>query len=325
MDKQLVDIDEHVIIESRLISLNSKYATEKFNGGKLSSVSFDFNAIAQKDKNILYHTIAIQSAEIPASYYIVNSSNNIINVTEGIGTHDIVVAPGNYDANTFATAFIADYASKLPDTPNFEFDPITGKYGLVSGLANSDITINLGATTAQLLIGIDPEQAGSITFAGNATNTRIPFPLLANFLGVTKIKVASNALAGGNYDSASLNTSTLVDTISTTATAFGLTIYNNIGRESFVKAKRIDEIDIQLHDQDDGEIDFNSVNWNFTIILNTHRKQTFSNTDGVINFQKLRSAILATKEVEPLKEVIKEVQFVDEVKENFEDDDLLLE
>ena len=72
---ELQDIDEHVIIQSKLISINSKYAT-KLNGNKHSSLLFDFNNIAPKDVNNLYHTIAIQSAEIPASYYNVNSKNN---------------------------------------------------------------------------------------------------------------------------------------------------------------------------------------------------------------------------------------------------------
>lgn len=326
MDSQLVDIDEHVIIESRLISLNSKYATNYNNGDKNSNLDFDFNAVASKDAKTLYHTVAIQSAEIPASYYNVNLSNNVINCTEGSSTQSIVIAVGNYDANTFADAFATAYDILFPARPNMAFDLITGKFGLVSGTVNSDIVINLANTTAQILIGIDPKAGGTITFTGNATNTRSPFPRLANFLGITKIKVASNALAGGNYDSVSLNTSTLVDTISTTATAFGLTIYNNIGREGYVKAKRIDEIDIILTDQDDNIIDFNAVNWTMTIILNTHRKQTFSKMDGIINLQKLTRVVEAKTKPEPIEKEILKVKFIEDVKEQFDDfdDDVLL-
>ena len=324
MEKQLVDIDEHIIVESRLISLNSKYATERNNGEKLSQVSFDFNAIARKDAKTLYHTIAIQSAEIPASYYIVNETNNIINLTNNAETFSVVIAPGNYDALTFAAAFNLDFNAKFTNDATLEFNAITGKYSLLSDVIGESITMNLAATTAQTLIGVSPSAVGTLTFPFVAPPT--PMPKLANFLGVTKIKVASNALAGANYDSVSLNTSTLVDTISTTATAFGLTIYNNIGRESFVKAKRIDEIDIQLYDQDDTAIDFNGIDWNFTIILNTHRKQTFSNTDGIINFQKLRSLITSAQPVAPLKEVLKDVKFSDNIKENFvEEEDVLLD
>ena len=72
--------DEQIIINSRILSLNSYYATEKNNGEKLSQVLFDFNGIATKDRETLYHTIAIQSAEIPSSYYNLKSSHNTINL-----------------------------------------------------------------------------------------------------------------------------------------------------------------------------------------------------------------------------------------------------
>jgi|TARA_R110000772_G_scaffold77554_5_gene166991 hypothetical protein len=323
--------EEHVITESRLISLNSKFASEYLNGDKNSSVSFDFNGIARKDARVLYHSIAIQSAEIPASYYIVNTTNNVINITEGILTTNVTIPVGNYNADTFATAFIAQYDILFPAAPNFAFDPITGKFGLVSGTVNSNITINLATTTAQVILGIDPKAVGTVVFTGNATNTRTPFPRLANFLGITEIKICSNALAGDNYDSVSLNTSTLVDTVSTTATAFGLTIYNSLGRESFIKAKRIDEIDIQLLDQDDKVIDFNGIHWNFTFIFNTHRRKFFSNDDGIINFEKMEKFEEAKVKPEPLKEEIQTLQ-LENVKEEIEpepefddfDDDVLL-
>ncbi len=333
MTSQPASIEEHVITESRLISLNSKNATEYFNGDKKSSVSFDFNAIARKDNKILYHTIAIQSAEIPASYYNVNTTNNIINLTEGGQTFSVVIPPGNYDANTFATAFITAHNALFTNDATLSFNATTGKFALMSDVNAVAIVMNLLATTSQTLLGVnnDLHAGNTINFPYNAGNpTFMDRP--ANFLGVVKIKVASNALAGDNYDSVSLNTSTLIDTISTSATSFGLTIYNSLGRESFVKAKRIDEIDIQLHDQDDNVIDFNGIDWNFTIILNSHRKQMFSKDDGIINFQKLVKIKEANVKPEPLKEELADLQ-LEEVKEVFRepepfiddfDDDVLL-
>ena len=104
------DIDEHVVIQSRIISLNSRFATTKINGSKHSSVLFDFNSIAPKDPQTLFHTIAIQSAEIPASYYNIHAQNNTINITDSVGTTaTVTIAIGNYDANTFAAEFITKF------------------------------------------------------------------------------------------------------------------------------------------------------------------------------------------------------------------------
>ena len=310
MSSQPASIEEHVITESRLISLNSKYATDLLNGDKKSSVSFDFNAIARKDAKVLYHTLAIQSAEIPASYYNVNTTNNIINLTEGGQTFSVVIPIGNYDADTFAAAFIVAHNALFTYDATLAFNTTTGKFSLML----------LGVTTTTNY----PYVANNPTFMDRP----------ANFLGVVKIKVSSNALAGDNYDSVSLNTSTLIDTISTTATSFGLTIYNSLGRESFVKAKRIDEIDIQLHDQNDETIDFNGIDWNLSIILNSHRKQMFSNDAGIINLQKLVKFEEAAEKPEPLKVEMEKLR-LEEVKEVFRepepepiiddfDDDVLL-
>ena len=98
--------------KKKLVSINSKYAT-KLNGDNHSSLLFDFNSVAPKDVNSLYHTIAIQSAEIPASYYNVNSKNNTIRIYEIDGgvetTISFTIPVGNYTADTFAAAFIVAF------------------------------------------------------------------------------------------------------------------------------------------------------------------------------------------------------------------------
>ena len=305
MSNDSVPIDEKIIVQSRIISLNSKYATDKINGSKLSNVSFDFNSIASKNRETLYHTVAIQSAEITASYYNVNSSNNVINITQaGIAAQAIAIPEGNYDAETFATAFNAGVGATNPVT--LAFNSTTGKFSLVS--ATLAITLNVAATTAQSIIGIDPASTTDLVFpTGGAVATA--FPRLANFLGITKIKLGSNALAGDNYDSFALSTTTLVDTISVTAVPFGITIFNSLGRESYIKAKRIDELDFQLLDQNNEFIDFNNVDWTLTLILNTHRRQTFSNDSGVIINDKVVASEKAKEPVDTIKEELEDVTF----------------
>ena len=151
MSNDSVPIDEKIIVQSRIISLNSKYATDKINGSKLSNVSFDFNSIASKNRETLYHTVAIQSAEITASYYNVNSSNNVINITQGgFAAQAIAIPEGNYDAETFATAFNAGAGATYPVT--LAFNSTTGKFSLVS--ATLAITLNVAATTAQSIIDL---------------------------------------------------------------------------------------------------------------------------------------------------------------------------
>lgn len=279
MNNSFEDIDEHVIVQSRLISINSRYATVKYNGDNLSSLLFDFNSISPRSVDTLYHTIAIQSAEIPSSYYNIDSNNNIINITDSLGTTaNIIIPTGNYDADTFAAAFIVKFnAAAFAGDGLLTFETLTGRYGLMSETNGTDLAINLTSTTCREPMGISIDATGVLNFPYAAAATLLPLP--ASFLGITKIKMLSDALAGGNFDSNNLNNTTLVDTISVSAPIFGLTVYNSLGRESFVKAKRIDDIDIQMLDQNNNFINFNGINWTMTLLINTHIRQTFSKSN----------------------------------------------
>jgi len=184
----------------------------------------------------------------------------------------------------------------------------------MSDQAGQNLTINLALTTARKILGIDDDATGTLAFNYSAGNPTF-MPLIANFLGVTKIKILSDALAGGNYDSNNLNTTTLMDTISATAPVFGLTIFSSLGRESFVKGKRIDEIDLQILDQDNNFIDFNGIDWTMTLLLNTHRRQTFSKVDASILNDRYEAIVEAQEKPQPLKK---------EIEELFDEDELIL-
>ena len=303
------DIDEHVIIQSRLISLNSRFATRFLNGDKNSSLLFDFNSISPRSVDTLYHTIAIQSAEIPASYYNINENNNIINITDSLGTTANVTIPeGNYNADTFKTEFELKFnAAAFASNATLDYNTTTGKYSLLSAAIGTSLTVNLITTTCRLPLGVSSDAVGTLVFPYAAPPSLFPQP--ADFLGITKIKMNSDALAGGNFDSNKLNTTTLVDTISATATPFGLIIYNSLGRESFVKTKRIDEIDIQLLDQNNNFIDFNGINWCMTLLINTHRRQKFSKKDGTILNDKYVATLKALEKTQSINEELEDVKF----------------
>ena len=309
MSNTFEDIEEHVIIQSRLVSLNSRFATRFLNGDKHSSVLFDFNSISQRSVDTLYHTIAIQSAEIPASYYNINSSNNCIYLYDSVGTTaEIKITEGNYNADTFKTEFELKFnAAAFAGNATLDFNTITGKFSLLSATVGTGLTVNLALTTCRVPLGISLDATGTLVFPYQAPPATFPFP--ADFLGITKIKMNSDALAGSNFDSNSLNTTTLVDTISATATPFGLIIFNSLGREAFLKAKRIDEIDIQLLDQNNNFIDFNGVNWCMTLLINTHRRQKFSKKDGTILNDKYVATLKALEKTQSLSEELEDVKF----------------
>lgn len=308
MTDDLINHDTHIIQDTKLLSLNSKYAS-KLNGTQNSRVLFDFVNIIDKSKDHLYMTMAVQSAEIPSSFYNVTIKNNITRVDRDdiAAAFDITMPVGNYNADTYLAKFKELYDAATPSNVTIALDAVTGIFNLQEALAN--FTIKSVGSTSYVLWGGEVGTDYVFPVAGAAASFGFP----ANFLGVTKIKLSSDNLAGTNVDSSQLKTTTLIDTISVTATPFGLTIFNSLGRETLMKAKRIEEIDLELRDQDDNLIDFNNAEWCISIIINTHRRVAFSEDKarGVIVNDKYKKRVRA-QELEELRgETEKELERMD--------------
>jgi len=86
-----------IIVENKLITLNTRYAT-LINGTALSSVEFPFKGVLTDDDNIISANICVMNAQLPVSWYIINDSNNefrfdiyICNVTFFTISNDIVI------------------------------------------------------------------------------------------------------------------------------------------------------------------------------------------------------------------------------------------
>tara|TARA_R110000796_G_scaffold188226_1_gene305116 strand:+ start:390 stop:1352 length:963 start_codon:yes stop_codon:yes gene_type:complete len=310
MTDDLINHDTHIIQDTKLLSLNSKYAS-KLNGTQNSRVLFDFVNIIDKSKDHLYMTMAVQSAEIPSSFYNVTIKNNITRVDRDdiAAAFDITMPVGNYNADTYLAKFKELYDAVTPSNVTIALDAVTGIFNLQEALA--DFTIKSVGSTSYVLWG--GEVGTDYVFQKAASGAAASFGFPANFLGVTKIKLSSDNLAGTNVDSSQLKTTTLIDTVSVTATPFGLTIFNSLGRETLMKAKRIEEIDLELRDQDDNLIDFNNAEWCISIIINTHRRVAFSEdrARGIIVNDKYKKRVRA-QELEELRgETEKELERMD--------------
>ena len=90
-------------------------------------------------------------------------------------------------------------------------------------------------------------------------------------MGVKKLSLYSDALAGNNIDSNSLGENTLINTISVNAPAWGLITYNNASlNESILRNKFINRIDLQVRDEEGFLVDFNNTDYELTFILRTY-------------------------------------------------------
>jgi hypothetical protein len=65
-----------------------------------SKINFEIPRFITKQSNILYHSIKLLHAEIPYSFYIINETNNKLNVNINSINNFYVIPVGNYNAFT---------------------------------------------------------------------------------------------------------------------------------------------------------------------------------------------------------------------------------
>lgn len=261
---------ENQVAESKIITINSANA-EKLNGSNLSNIVFNFKDVIKTTTDTT-HTISLQSVEMPFSIYNVDYNRNQIalRITLANGTtadHTLTLTQGNYNANTFRTEVVGKFLAETTYAISMEISPTTGVFNLTpSTSALQNVIVLLNGTTCNKIIGLSQDT----TFPFNISNpTSFNFP--ANFLGVKKLSLYSDAFAGNNIDSRSLGENTLINTISVNAPAWGLITYQNASlNESILRNTFINRVDLQIRDEDGFLVDFNNTDYEMTFILRTY-------------------------------------------------------
>ena len=264
---------ETLIREKRLISLNSNNATRYNNGEYLSDMVFDFSNILSPSDDIAYVEVGVGNAEIPATFYNVDITNNIFNYKVNSINYSITVPPGNYNFNSLVTQMTTLFT-------------VNGQTFTMSLNRNSNIltmTLTTGtwnqinSSSIYYLLGFDPNTTYNIV--GNT----ITFPRLFNLLGQKKIKIYSSNISVDSFDSVNTATNNLLCTISVNQPGFNLIIYTNIdGIYAHMRNRYLSTIDIQLKDELGNYLNFNGINWTMTLNLILYRR-----IDTMINELKL--------------------------------------
>lgn len=89
--------------------------------------------------------VKIIECQIPFTYYVFNSSNNMFELTESSGTSTVTIPPGNYTALTLPLALQSalDLASTIPTLYTVTYSTTTMKFTIVQTAA-TQFTITIG-------------------------------------------------------------------------------------------------------------------------------------------------------------------------------------
>ena len=249
-----------------LISLNSK--TASYNNSTLkSNVSFKFTGILKEEQDIVRSYISILNAQIPASFYVVNSTNNKLYVSNGMSATYLTVPVGNYNSYTLGLKLVSLFTS-ISMTVSVVTNTQTGIMTFIQ--SNAAFFIFPYKYNGTIYSTIAPLLGLGLTLQTGLIIT-LPYPV--NLLGVKKINVKSNALAINALSSTTLNYSGIICTIPCDVPYFNIINYVNttVLNTNILKAPTIDDIDIQLTDEDNVLLDFNNIDWTITLCLTIER------------------------------------------------------
>lgn len=248
------------LTDTRQFYINSNAInTIKHNGQFNSDITFNIPNFLKQNENILYSTIKVLHAEIPFSFYTVNVYNNYFKFNDV----NIVIPEGNYSAYTLMNK-INDLIQNVDVSANLTLNTVDGRYRLTSV---STFTLDVNEGLAHKLLGLDKT-------IYNAFFLTFPHPV--NLLGTKNLYIKVDNIIIDNVNLITNDKSTLIS-IPVNVSPFSTILYNNTEQsENLIKQTVInDDIRISITDDDDNLIDFNNIDWSFTIqvksVINTIR------------------------------------------------------
>jgi len=262
-------------IYSQQIYLNSATASILLNGTKKSNCTFFFNDIIKINKDAIEMRLELVNAQIPVSWYLINSTNNCFTVTVGAVVTNYQFPFGNYNATTFITAF----QNLLGSTSwAVAFNSITNKFTF--GYSGGVFTFSDTTNSIFTIIGFSP--GSQYTSSGN--NLLSPYSVA--FGGLTKVNILSSTFNLANADSKTKGSVQTICSVPVSTIQGGYVFYNNYTNfKSIFRNHELSSINIQIQDPNNNYIDFNNVDWTLTLQLDVVREvvKSIDDMDDIYN------------------------------------------
>ena len=241
---------------SFLIVLDSQNATTYYNDSSLSDIHFALRDPIIVPTNCLLMSWTVYSFTCPISFYLINSSNNLLSITVGGITNIYSIPYGNYNVNSFTTTLL----NILPAGYTLTMNSIDNKFTLGY---TSDFTINSTSTIYKVM-------GFSANTSYSSTSKSLTFPFTCNFAGITSFNIYCENIKTKNLDSFDgCSASSIIANIPINGGSNGMIYYEKRNDYNFeVKEKTINELEISIMDSQENYINFNNQNWSLVIQVN---------------------------------------------------------
>jgi len=237
--------------ESFQIYLNST------NADNVSNYNYNFVLpnLEIADGNYIY--LSVQYANIPYSFYNINSTNNVLNYTLNSVNYTITITSGNYNI----TQLVASLKSSMTGF-TISYNSITNKITFSHSTYNFTF---LSSSTCQEILG----------FVKNTAYTSSSLSLISknsvSLIPIKCINVVSNLLTY-NINKANPNNQSILCCIPVTTQPNSIIEYkNNNNFRSNLFINQISNIVIKLTDQNNNSLDLNGLDFFLTIQLDIEK------------------------------------------------------
>jgi len=258
-------MNETSLVETMELVLSTKSKNSIIlNGEKKSKVQYNLRNMIdfENDKTIDYVTVSMPYATLPNSSYNVNDYSNTLNVAWGGNNYSYVFINGNYNYQSFITAF----QSILPAHFSITYNATKNKYTIT----NSSYSFTLLNSTIDYIIGYTGTLASSTVSA--------PYTLemirVVNFLPNPIINICCQEICNGQ--SLGLNSnplfSNILASIPNTSKLNNELVYQNASDEFVIRNVYNNTLNISILDDDGNYIDFNGVSSWFLLRFRIHKR-----------------------------------------------------
>jgi hypothetical protein len=242
--------------DNTLFSISSDSAILKYNGSMNSRLLFQIPNFIITSPDIQAIYFSINSAIIPASFYNINSTNNLIFINNQQYGFNL----GNYNI----TQFLTMANTKLPTGYYFEYNSITNRLQLFAPVL--DWSIQPTKSTCYRLIGWDNTEDFTFTMRDQYLS-----PNVVNLLTTPRIFIRSTSIYTGNY-SDETESSDVLGVIANNACLNGIIHFINYNGINHLINNDIINFDINITDDDKNLIDFQGCPIYITFNIKTIRE-----------------------------------------------------
>jgi hypothetical protein len=246
---------QYQTLNSYQIYLNSKNATSFNNLDYKSDCTFYIPDLIDNTRQTIELRVSLVNAQIPKSFYLINSYNNKINIIiQGI-QNSYYFPYGNYNINSFIS----------------QWNSTVGTNWILT-LNSSTNTLNIANTLYDFIISDDNnnsifEMIGfkkGISYVSSNKILISPYPI--NFLGLSRLLILCPTFNFHSKTSYDYGETSVIACIPNISVNNGLIFYNNVTNyKTIFNDSQLSYIQIQIVDDSNNLINFNNIDWSLTI------------------------------------------------------------